>query len=116
MLKIVNPWDESEDSLGENEEDDPDFNTCVRGHRATGKVKKKNFVKIKVTKRKKPNTYKTEKASKKEIKRKKSCSWKYGHKKSFSTVGQDLEFKGDENLPEAFMDLETPSDFFKYFF
>lgn len=40
--------------------------------------------------------------------------WYHGHAKSFPI--NDIEFLGDDTLPDSILSLETPYEFFKYFF
>lgn len=125
LLKIVDGWDESEDDFIENEDDDDsDYNPTVT--RVKGKPKKKIKSKKKPCKtkaarqkRKKDNVKSSKKSKKKKNKKKKKPVWpvwNFPHSKSFYVNEKNFEFKGDVTLPESIMKLETPYEFFTYFF
>lgn len=120
LLEIVDRWDESEDDFVEDDDDDSDYNPVVERVRGNPKQKKKII--------KKPN----KKLSQRKVigknikgkgkngiskkKKKKQYFFSYGHKKPFSINEQDIEFKGDVTLPDTIMKLDSPFEFFKYFF
>lgn len=124
LLKIIDNWDESEDEYIQNEDDD-DSDFCLTTHcvrekgKETSKIKK---TKKKPRKRKAANKQlielpKKKKTSGKDKKKKNDRPvWNYPHSKSFSINESDIEFKGDDKLPENVMKLETPYEFFTYFF
>lgn len=123
LLQIIDGWDESEDEYFENDDDDDDSDFCLTVKRVKEKAKK--TLKIKKSKRKTRQRKATKKQrielskKKKPIDKKKKndrSMWNYPHSKSFSTSESDVEFKGDETLPDNIMELETPYDFFTYFF
>lgn len=126
LLKIVDHWDESEDDFVENEDDDSDYSPIVKRVRVNPKNKKKT-VKIQKPKKKSRESKTLGKNAKgkrnriskrkKKIKKKKKSKylWSYGHMKRFS-IEKDIGFKGDVTLPEKFMKLDTPYEFFNYFF
>lgn len=125
LLKIVDGWDESEDDFFENDDDDDtDYDPIVESGR------EKPIKKTKIKPNKKPSkgrgkgTRKKPKKNNKKIskriasKRKKNnpVLWRFPHSKSFSVNEKDVEFKGDVTLSDTIMKLETPYDFFTYFF
>lgn len=129
ILKIVDGWDESEDDLVQNEDDgdrDEDL-TVTEVRRNQNKMKKKTKAsnskkknrKNKSKKKKNRNNKSTMKKSASKNKKAKSSKKKYnwypGHAKSFP-VRDDIEFLGDVTLPDDVLSLETPYEFFKYFF
>lgn len=115
LKKIADNWAESEDEFIENEDDDDEeyvsWITRIRKKniktRKKGSKKKKR--KPKIT-RKVAITGPKLKISKK----KKMHRWYPTHAKSFS--GNDIQFLGDDTLPDAILKLETPYEFFEYFF
>lgn len=114
LKKIVDNWGDSEDEFLDNEDDDDrDYVptvTRIRKNVRENKSKKKNL-KTKKTKKKSTKNCGS-KACKK--KKKKTPLWYPGHAKSFPM--KDVDFLGDVNLPDAILGLETPYEFFKYFF
>lgn len=126
LLKIVNSWGDSEDEFLENEDDDDrDYSPTVTRVRKNKKRKKKTTIKMKVNNSKKKSrktkstkkrpTVKNQKAKSSKIKNKEKHFWYPGHTKSFP-VKDDIEFLGDVTLPDAILSLETPYEFFRYFF
>lgn len=134
LKKILESWSDSEDDFHEDDnEDDSDYELRIeRVERPQKSINKRSTVKINNNKSKKhcPKT-KTRakitikksalksrkgKAMKKKKKKKKveDNFWYSGYSKSF--VKDDLQFKGNANLSDTILGLETSYDFFKYFF
>ncbi len=115
LKKIVNNWDESEDEFIENEDnDDEEYDASITRIR-----KKSNIKKLKKTKKKNKKTKTTRKKivakpTFKTSKKKEKHRWYPAHAKSFAV--NDVEFLGDDTLPDEILKLTTPYEFFEYFF
>lgn len=118
LKKIADNWAESEDEFIENEDDDDEeyvssFTRIRKNENIKMRTKgsKKKNRKTKIT-RKIALTGPKSKISKK--KKKEKHQWFPTHSKSFSR--NDIQFLGDDTLPDAILKLETPYEFFEYFF
>ncbi|XP_037037947.1 piggyBac transposable element-derived protein 2-like [Bradysia coprophila] len=115
LKKIVENWGDSEDEFLENEDDDDDLDYIPTVNRIRNKKRKENTPKKKSVK-----TKRTKKVSSKNLKcktkkkNKEKPFWYSGYAKSFPV--NEKEFLGDVTLPDDIMSLETPYEFFKYFF
>lgn len=123
ILDVINTWDESEDDFDDDEFDleyygshsceelnDPlifdDQQTVTSTKSKT--VTKKTSNKIKTQNVEEKNQPQKKNASKKSL-----ITWKHS---AFANKTEEVPFKGDSTLPSEILEMETPYQFFKYFF
>lgn len=112
LKKIVENWSDSEDDFLVNDEEDDNIDYIPSVKRIRKKKTKKNKSKKATLKTKRLSP--TNRKYKIKKKNKDGRFWYSAHAKSFPM--NEKEFLGDVTLPDDIMSLETPYQYFKYFF